>query len=116
MGTRKIAGIIGAAVLLTAGLSQAGSAGHVEPLDGTSQVGDPAGETEMRPRSSLPRTGSTVPVPQGELSARGTTPSGGPWPPSQLTPAPVLPFNPNRPLMPVPSAPAPYSGGGRLGR
>jgi hypothetical protein len=28
----------------------------------------------------------------------------------------VLPFHPNRPLMPSPSAPAPYSGGGHGGR
>jgi hypothetical protein len=120
MGARKFAGIIGAAVLLTAGLSEAGSAGHVEPLDGmqgvTRSANEPGMPSDRGPllhgESSLPGLG----VPQVDPSPRTTTPFGGPLPPSQLTPAPMLPFNPNRSLMPSASAPPPYSGSGRLGR
>ena len=120
MGARKFAGIIGAAVLLTAGFSQAGNAGRVEPLDGiqgvTRSANDPGTPSERGP---LPHAESQLPplvVPQADPSPRTTTPFGGPLPPSQLTPAPVLPFNPNRSLMPSPSTAPPYSGSGRLGR
>ena len=119
MDTRKFAGIIGTAVLLTAGLSQAGSAGHVEPLDGTQGVTRSVNEPESpSERGRLPHGESYLPLgmPQGDASLRTTTPFGGPLPPNQLTPAPVLPFNPNRSLMPSASAPPPYSGSGRLGR
>ena len=46
-----------------------------------------------------------------------TTPLGVPSPPHRLTPAPVLPFHPNRHLIPSPTSPphAPL-GGGQLGR
>jgi len=45
------------------------------------------------------------------------TPLGVPSPPHQLTPAPVLPFHPNRHLMPSPTAPPNAQlGGGYLGR
>ena len=46
-----------------------------------------------------------------------TTPLGVPSPPHRLTPAPVLPFHPNRHLLPSPTSPshAPV-GGGQLGR
>lgn len=111
MGARELAGIIGVAVLLVAGLSQADSATHVEPLDGTQSLTAPGG---IRPGDD-----ARVPAPagpQGPLPPRTTTPFGAPSPPNQLTPAPVLPFHPNRPLMPSPSAPAPYSGGGHGGR
>jgi hypothetical protein len=119
MDARKFAGIIGAVVLLTAGLSQASSAGHIEPLDGTQgvtrSVNEPGSPSERGP---LPHGESYLPrgMPQGDASPRTTTPFGGPLPPNQLTPAPVLPFNPNRSLMPSASAPPPYSGSGRLGR
>ena len=119
MDARKFAGIIGTAVLLTAGLSQAGSAGHIEPLDGTQgvtrSVNEPGSPSERGP---LPHGESYLPrgMPQGDASPRTTTPFGGPLPPNQLTPAPVLPFNPNRSLMPSVSATPPYSGSGRLGR
>jgi hypothetical protein len=120
MGARKFAGIVGAAVLLTAGFSQAGNAGRVEPLDGTHGVtrsaNDQGTSSEHGP---LSHGGSQLPalgVPPGDPSPRTTTPFGGPLPPNQLTPAPVLPFNPNRSLMPSPSTSPPYSGSGRLGR
>lgn len=120
MGAQKFAGIIGAAVLLTAGLSQAGNEGRVEPLDGTQGVtrsanepGIPSERGPLSPgESRLPALG----MPPGDPSSRTTTPFGGPLPPNQLTPAPVLPFNPNRSLMPSASSPPPYSGSGRLGR
>jgi hypothetical protein len=67
-----------------------------------------------------------IPVPPERSQATPRTPFGTPTPPNSLTPAPLLPFNPNRPLMPTPStppasAPPPGSGGGsssggRLGR
>ena len=119
MVARKFAGIIGTAVLLIAGLSQAGSAGHIEPLDGTQgvtrSVNEPGSPSERGP---LPHGESYLPrgMPQGDASPRTTTPFGGPLPPNQLTPAPVLPFNPNRSLMPAPMTPMPFSGGGRVGR
>jgi len=120
MGPRKFAGIIGAALLLTAGLSQASNEGRVEPLDGTQGVtrsanepGIPSERGPLSPgESRLPALG----MPPGDPSSRTTTPFGGPLPPNQLTPAPVLPFNPNRSLMPSASSPPPYSGSGRLGR
>ena len=119
MVARKFAGIIGTAVLLIAGLSQAGSAGHIEPLDGTQgvtrSVNEPGSPSERGP---LPHGESYLPrgMPQGDASPRTTTPFGGPLPPNQLTPAPVLPFNPNRSLTPSASAPPPHAGSGRLGR
>jgi hypothetical protein len=46
-----------------------------------------------------------------------TTPLGVPSPPHQLTPAPLLPFHPNRPLMPSPTIPpTPSLRGGHIGR
>src|SRR5574342_19780 len=45
----------------------------------------------------------TVPLspgPHGEVNQRAVTPFGTPSPPSQMTPPPLLPFHPNRPLMP----------------
>jgi len=120
MGARKVAGIIGTAVLLTAGFSQAGNVGRLEPLDGTQGVTRSANERGTpSKRGPLPHGESQLPalgVPQGDPASPTTTPFGGPLPPSHLTPAPVLPFNPNRSLMPSPSASPPSSGSGRLGR
>jgi hypothetical protein len=61
------------------------------------------------------------PGPHGDLNQRAVTPFGSPLPPSQMTPPPLLPFHPNRPLMPSPSVPPtvlPPTGsqGGRAGR
>lgn len=61
--------------------------------------------------------------PHGETAAGPLTPYGTPAPPSGLTPAPILPFSPNRALVPPPPA-APSitppgagpSSGGRFGR
>lgn len=111
MGARVVARILCAVVLLAADLSQAdNNAGRVEPLDGTQSMTSPATKPGIRSERT-PRA-----VPQGDVSPQGTTPFGGSLPPNNLTPAPLLPFNPNRPLMPSPSAPAPSSSSGRIGR
>ena len=64
MDARKFAGIIGTAVLLTAGLSQAGSAGHIEPLDGTQgvtrSVNEPGSPSERGRRLVVGRPGSRL--------------------------------------------------------
>ena len=115
MGAKKLSGTLAAAVplmLLLASSPQAGSPGHVEPLDGAQSATSSLSE----PRIPAPLSPPMAVVPQGDLSPRVTSPSGGPLPPNQLTPAPVLPFNPNRSLMPSPSAPASSSGSGRFGR
>jgi hypothetical protein len=67
--------------------------------------------------------------PGGDMTTGTISTFGSPTPPNNLTPAPVLPFNPNGPLMPqqriapvVPFSPGPAfgsgspSGAGRLGR
>ena len=117
MDARKFSGIVAAVLVATAGLSQAENAGRIEPLDGGQSV---KGLSDTRSgRSPLD---TRLVIPQGDTSSRATGPFGTPLPPHQLTPAPVLPFNPNGPLMPnspampTPSAPAPHSGGGRAGR
>jgi hypothetical protein len=48
---------------------------------------------------------SPVPPPRSDSNQRMFTPLGAPWPPNQLTPAPLLPFHPNRPLVTPPSGP-----------
>lgn len=93
------AGVLGAAVLLAAGLSWAGDTARIEPLDGTQAVTHSASEPSNRPERG------PLATPQGDASSRAVTPFGGPLPPNQLTPAPVLPFNPNRSL--IPASPSP---------
>lgn len=74
--------------------------------------------------SSVAPTESAAPVspgPHDAVNQRILTPFGSPQPPNQLTPAPVMPFHPNRPLLPSPSpspSAVPHSGvgGGRFGR
>jgi hypothetical protein len=107
MPTRTYAGFVGLIMLLSAGFSEAEDAGRVEPLDGRQ------GLNERNPL--LPRNPQAPPstAPQGDPSSRLTTPFGTPMPPNQVTPAPVLPFNPNgslmpnRPLMPAAAASRP---------
>ncbi len=125
MRSRMFVGLIGAIVLLTGGLSRAANEGRIEPLDGAHNLGTPPTERPETPQRLTPNDAGRPPA---------GTPFGAPLPPSQLTPAPVLPFNPNRSLTPSPSPPsslsqppnparaetrahpAPFSGGGRLGR
>lgn len=120
MGAREFAGIIGLGLLLTVGVSQADNAGRIEPLDGGHSVIAPPGQPDIRQEHGPlvpegPEFPSTT-TPHDQASPRATTPFGSPPSPNQLTPAPVLPFHPNRPLMPSSSTPAPHSGVGRLGR
>jgi hypothetical protein len=120
MFARHFAGIIGLTLLLTVAVSRAEHTGRIEPLDGSHGVVASPGRSEMRQQRGplvpeVPEALSTA-IPYGQAPARSATPFGSPSPPNQLTPAPVLPFHPNRPLMPPSSAPVPYPGGGRLGR
>jgi hypothetical protein len=48
----------------------------------------------------------SLPRPQTGVSQGTVSPFGAPSPPSRLTPAPLLPFHPNRPLVPSPSTQA----------
>ena len=105
MDAQKCPGIIAAAVLLAVSSSQPGHAGPVEPLDGmqsiTSSSSAPGRGSERGPL--LPgNSSSALRLPQGDPPSR----FGSPLPPNQLTPAPVLPFNPNRSLIPPPSSPS----------
>jgi hypothetical protein len=130
MDAQTCPGIIAAAVLLAVSSSQPGNAGPVEPLDGmqgiTSASSVPAHGSERGPLLPV-HPSSALMLPHGDPPSR----FGSPMPPNQLTPAPLLPFNPNRSLVPAPSAPphppnparaetranpAPYSGSGRVGR
>lgn len=130
MSARLLAGLLWAVLLLAGELSYADNTARLEPLDGTAPVissaGEPANRGPLLPRDAQPSARAT---PQGDFPSRAVTPFGAPLPPNQLTPVPVLPFNPNRSLMPSPSThppnparaetranPAPYSGSGRLGR
>jgi hypothetical protein len=55
--------------------------------------------------------------PERAAQEQAMTPLGVPSPPHQLTPAPLLPFHPNRQLMPSPTVPTtPRMDGGRAGR
>jgi len=91
------------------------------------ELGDGAGirsELHGQGGSGVASTESSVPLPpesHGEVNQRIMTLFGSPQPPNQLTPAPVMPFHPNRPLLPAPS-PTPSAvpnsgvGSGRFGR
>ena len=127
MASWKHLGLIGAIVLLTGGFSRAGNEGRLEPLDGIHSFAVPPTGRE-RPETHQPL------IPNDASRPPAGTPFGVPLPPSQLTPAPVLPFNPNRSLAPsagtapplsqppdparaeTRARPAPFSGGGRAGR
>ena len=98
MRSRTLVGLIGAILLLTGGLSRAGNEGRMEPLDDAHNLATPPTE---RPETRQPLTPNDAGRPPAG------TPFGAPLPPSQLTPAPVLPFHPNRSLTPSPGPPFP---------
>jgi hypothetical protein len=99
-----------------------GTAGTITHLgDDTGIYSDAHGNTGplINPGNPAPASGG----PHGDATAGHLTPFGTPAPPSNLTPAPVLPFNPNRSLAPpqplAPSTASPSFGpssGGRFGR
>jgi hypothetical protein len=99
-----------------------GTAGTITHLgDNVGIYSDAHGNTGpvINPSGPVPSAGG----PHGDTATERITPFGTPAPPSNLTPAPVLPFNPNRPLVPpqpsAPSTPPPSFGpssGGRFGR
>lgn len=121
MGLSTVQWIIAVIVLLAADfaygeIAAVGSAnanpGTVTDLgNGIGIPSDPhgRGRANLAPTESAP---PLSPVPHGEVNQRSVTPFGSPQPPNQLTPPPVLPFHPNRPLMPQST---PNSGGGRSG-
>jgi len=95
-----------------------GSTARITDLgNGIGMTSDPHGNSEIRPLPSykgMPQSG-----PHGMQDQQRVTPFGSPTPPSQLTPPPVLPFNPNRPLLPAPPSPPSATTGsspGRFGR
>lgn len=111
---------------LLAGICLAGS-GLVRNQDGTngrlSPLGDDIG-TYADPHGNhtiVTKPGTETPVglgPHGDIESGNRSSFGTPMPPNHLTPAPVLPFNPNRALSPTPlpnPQPAP-DGTGRVGR
>jgi hypothetical protein len=109
----KRSAVIAVCLLFAAALSQAANAGRMEPLGDSRSLSIASGAPD--PQIPSPQ------APQGDSSPRAVTPHGSLVPPNRLTPAPLLPFNPNRSLMPAPAAPAhppnpPFSGGGRPGR
>lgn len=118
MDARQVAALLSGTVLLIADLSLAGNPGPVEPLDGlpsaTTPRSRPLGGAEGPLLSdefqATPRVN-----PRGRASPEATTPFDTPLPPNQLTPPPVLPFHPNRSLMPSSSNPPSSPGSGRLG-
>ena len=119
MRTWMFEGIIGIVLLLNTGYLQSVHASGLEPLDGRHGVFGSDRSSERRPERGplLPsesQTPAAAPA-QGNVSSHAT-PSGEPSPKNQLTPSPVLPFNPNGPLMPSPQTPPPVSGSGRMGR
>jgi hypothetical protein len=125
-----VGSIVAMAVTLAADSTQAGVAlmqsshgisGTIADLgNGVGIQSDPHGQGGEF-STPLERTVPLPPGPHGELNQRAVTPFGSPLPPSQMTPAPILPFQPNRPLVPSPTTPPavlPPTGsqGGRLGR
>lgn len=113
MRTRAVRWIIAVTALLAGDFAQGEIPGTITDLgNGAGIRSDPHGQGG----SSIAPTESSTPLssgPHGDVNQRVVTPFGSPQPPNQLTPAPVLPFHPNRPLMPQST---PHSGGGRFGR
>lgn len=72
-------------------------------------------------RTIVTKPGTESPVglrPHGEMESGNRSSFGTPLPPNNLTPAPVLPFNPNRAISPPlsPNTHPPSGGQGRFGR
>ena len=111
MGTGKFAAMMaGGGLLIISTFSYAGDRVRVESLDSTQSVissaDAPGIGSDPSPLFRPDARSSTPALPRGDAAARTTTPFAAPFPPNQLTPPPVLPFNPNRSLMPAPAAPS----------
>lgn len=111
---------------LSAGISSAesgvvqnrdGASGRLSPLsDDIGIYSDPHGNLII-----VTKPGTESPTglrPHGETESENRSSFGTPQPPNNLTPAPVLPFHPNRALSPAPSPrnQPPAGGTGRFGR
>lgn len=97
--------------------NQDGTSGRLTHLgDDFGIYSDPHGNQTI-----VTKPGSEIPLglrPHGETESGNRSAFGIPLLPNNLTPAPILPFHPNRALSPAPSpnSPTPSSGGGRFGR
>lgn len=111
---------------LLAGICQAGS-GVVLNRDGTSGRLSPLGNdlgiysTPHGDHTIITKPGTESPIglrPHGETESGNRSSFGTPLPPNNLTPAPVLPFSPNRALSPppLPNSQSPAGGTGRFSR
>ncbi len=94
-----------------------GASGRLSHLGGDIGIySDPHGNQII-----VPKPGTESPIglrPHGETESGNRSAFGTPLPPNNLTPAPILPLNPNRALSPAlsPNSHIPSSGSGRLGR
>ncbi len=110
MGTGKFIRMMAAGgFLLTAAVAHAGDTARVESLGGAqnpiSSADAPGIRSDRGPLVSPDARPSPLALPQGGPASGTATPFAAPLPPNQLTPAPVLPFNPNGALMPALPAP-----------
>lgn len=116
MGAGAIRWIIAVTALMAADFAQ-GEITVVGNPGTLTDLGDNQGIRSDSPRQGgqalAPGESAAPPRPLGDVNQQFVTPFGSPQPPNQLTPAPILPFHPNRPLMP--QSP-PNSGSGRFGR
>lgn len=94
-----------------------GTSGRLSPLgDDIGIYSDPHGNQTI-----VAKPGSESPVglrPHGDIESGNRSSFGTPLPPNNLTPAPTLPFYPNRALSPplLPSSQPPAGGTGRIAR
>lgn len=111
---------------LSAGVSQAES-GVIQNRDGSSgrlsHLGDDIGiySDPHGNHTIVTKPGAENSLglrPHGETESGNRSAFGTPLPPNNLTPAPILPFHPNRALSPAPSpnSHTPSRGGGRFGQ
>ncbi len=97
--------------------NQDGTSGRLSHLgDDIGIYSDPHGNQTI-----VTKPGTESPIglrPHGETESGNRSAFGTPLPPNNLTPAPILPLNPNRALSPAvpPNGYTPSSGSGRLGR
>jgi hypothetical protein len=113
-------------LVLSAGIGLAESR-IVQNRDGTSgrlsHLGDDIGiySDPHGNQTIVTKPGTEGPMglrPHGETESGNRSSFGTPLPPNNLTPAPILPFSPNRALSPAapPNGYTPSSGSGRRGR